>query len=73
MKNALPYQLQDFQLLTLHCLGSQKNVILVSLSGTGKMICGHENDTDLGTKLEKGAQIEQDYREFGVLQGHKDG
>ena len=29
-ENPLPFKLQDFQLITLHCLGSLKNVILVS-------------------------------------------
>ena len=29
----LPFNFQDFQLLTLHCLGSLKNVILLSPTG----------------------------------------
>ena len=32
--NPLPYHLQDFQLLALHCLGSRKNVILISPTGS---------------------------------------
>ena len=42
----LPFKLQDFQLLTLYCLGSLKNVILISPTGTGKMICAY-----LGVKV----------------------
>ena len=38
-ENPLPFELQDFQKLTLHCLGSMKNVILISPTGTGKLIC----------------------------------
>ena len=37
----LPFKLQDFQLLTLHCLGSLKNVVLVAPTGSGKMICSY--------------------------------
>ena len=37
----LPYQLQNFQLLTLHCLGSLKNVVLLAPCGSGKMICSY--------------------------------
>ena len=40
------FQLQDFQLLTLHCLGNLKNVILCVPTGCGKMICSY-----LGTFL----------------------
>ena len=40
-EHPLPFQFQDFQLLTLHCLGSLKNIILVSPTGTGKMICSY--------------------------------
>ena len=40
-ENPLPFQLQDFQRLTLHCLGSLKNVILISPTGSGKMICAY--------------------------------
>ena len=39
--NPLPFKLQDFQLLTLHALGSLKNVILVAPTGCGKMICSY--------------------------------
>ena len=38
-EHPLPYKLQDFQLLTLHCLGSLKNVVLVAPTGCGKMLC----------------------------------
>ena len=40
-ENPLSFKLQDFQLLTLHCLGSLKNVIFVSPTGTGKMLCSY--------------------------------
>ena len=40
-ENPLPFKLQNFQLLTLYCIGSLKNVILVSPTGTGKMICAN--------------------------------
>ena len=33
MSNPLPYKLQEFQLLALHCIGSLKNVILISPTG----------------------------------------
>ena len=33
------FKLQEFQLLTLHCLGNKKNVILISPTGSGKMLC----------------------------------
>ena len=33
-ENHLPFKLQDFQLLTLHCIGSLKNVILISPTGS---------------------------------------
>ena len=32
------FKLADFQLLSLHVLGSQKNLILISPTGSGKMI-----------------------------------
>ena len=32
-ENPLPFKLQQFQLLTLHCIGSLRNVILVSPTG----------------------------------------
>ena len=32
-ENPLPFKLQQFQLLTLHCIGSLKNVILISPTG----------------------------------------
>ena len=40
-EHPLPYKLQDFQLLTLHVLGSKKNVILLAPTGSGKMICAY--------------------------------
>ena len=40
-ENPLPYKFQDFQLITLHCLGSLKNVVLVAPTGAGKMICSY--------------------------------
>ena len=39
LENPLPYQLQEFQLAALHCLGSLKNVILITPTGSGKMLC----------------------------------
>ena len=39
LENPLPFELQDFQLLTLHSLGSLRNVILLAPTGRGKMIC----------------------------------
>ena len=32
-ENPLPFKLEDFQLITLHCIGSLKNVILISPTG----------------------------------------
>ena len=40
-EHPLPYQLQDFQKLSLHALGSQKNVVLISPTGSGKMIIAY--------------------------------
>ena len=37
-ENPIPFRLQDFQLICLHCIGSLQNVILVSPTGSGKMI-----------------------------------
>ena len=34
----LPYKLSDFQLLSLHVLGSTKNLLLVSPAGSGKTL-----------------------------------
>ena len=34
-ENPIGFPLQDFQLLTLHCLGSLKNVALLSPTGSG--------------------------------------
>ena len=33
----LPYKLADFQLLSLHVLGSKKNLVLISPTGSGKV------------------------------------
>ena len=41
IENPLPYKLQDFQKLALHALGSLKNVILISPTGSGKMIVAY--------------------------------
>ena len=38
-ENRVGFKLQDFQLVTLHCLGSLKNVVLVVPTGAGKMLC----------------------------------
>ena len=38
-KNPVGFKLQYFQLLTLYCLGSLKNVVLLSPTGSGKMLC----------------------------------
>lgn len=40
-EHPLHFNLQEFQLITLHCLGSLKNVILLSPTGTGKMLCAY--------------------------------
>ena len=40
-KNKVGYKLQDFQLLTLHCLGSLKNVVLICPTGSGKTLCSY--------------------------------
>ena len=34
----ISFQLAEFQLVSLHCLGNQKNLILVSPTGSGKML-----------------------------------
>ena len=40
-ENPLHYSLQDFQKLALHAIGSLKNVILISPTGSGKMIVAY--------------------------------
>ena len=40
-ENPLPFPLQDFQKIALHAIGSLKNVILVSPTGSGKMIVNY--------------------------------
>ena len=34
----LPFNLSDFQLLSLHVLGSKRNLMLISPTGSGKML-----------------------------------
>ena len=34
----LPFNLSDFQLLSLHVLGSKQNLVLISPTGSGKML-----------------------------------
>ena len=34
----IPFKLADFQLISLHTLGNQKNLILISPTGSGKML-----------------------------------
>ena len=47
-ENPLPFKLQDFQLLTLHCIGSLRNVVLISPTGRSfkhygkKLLCTPE-------------------------------
>ena len=41
LEHPLPFELQDFQKLTLHALGSGQNVILVAPTGCGKMIVAY--------------------------------
>ena len=36
LEHQISFQLQDFQLLTLHALGNLQNVILVNPTGSGK-------------------------------------
>lgn len=40
-ENQIRFKLQDFQMLTLHCLGSLKNVVLICPTGCGKMLCSY--------------------------------
>ena len=40
-ENQIGFKLQDFQMLTLHCLGSLKNVVLICPTGCGKMLCSY--------------------------------
>ena len=35
------FELQEFQMLTMYCLGSLNNVVLVRGTGSGKMICSY--------------------------------
>ena len=61
-ENPLPFELAPFQLLALHALGSKQNVLLLSPTGSGKMlvaqlgvlvlaeIMGVENAVGIGTQ-----------------------
>ena len=40
-ENNIVFKLQDFQLLTLHCLGNLQNVVLICPTGCGKMLCAY--------------------------------
>jgi len=40
-ENPLPFKLQEFQLLCLHCIGSLQNCILLAPTGMGKMVCAY--------------------------------
>ena len=40
-ENQICFKLQDFQMLSLHCLGSLKNVVLICPTGCGKMLCSY--------------------------------
>ena len=58
-ENPLPFKLQQFQLLTLHCIGSLKNVVLISPTGSGKMILAYLSILVLEKvfKVEKGVGL----------------
>ena len=40
-ENPLPFELAEFQKLAIHALGSMKNVILISPTGSGKMLVAY--------------------------------
>ena len=40
-ENPVPFELQEFQLLCLHCIGSLQHCILLAPTGMGKMICAY--------------------------------
>ena len=40
-ENPLPFELADFQTLAIHALGSMRNVILISPTGSGKMLVAY--------------------------------
>ena len=52
-ENPVGFKLQDFQLLSLHCLGSLKNVVLLSPTGSGKMLCAYYGTLVLRKVFEK--------------------
>ena len=37
-ENKIPFKLADFQMLSLHVLGSGRNLVLISPTGSGKML-----------------------------------
>ena len=39
----IPFKLADFQMLSLHVLGSRNNLVLISPTGSGKMLGEHTN------------------------------
>ena len=41
VENPLPFELQDFQKLALHAIGNFQNVILISPTGSGKMLVAY--------------------------------
>ena len=53
-EHPLPYQLKDFQKLVLHQIGSLNNVILVSPTGSGKMVVIYQNLKEFLECLEEG-------------------
>ena len=58
-EHPLPFKLMNFQLLTIHALGSLKNVILLAPTGAGKMICAYYGILVLQKifKIEKGVGL----------------
>ena len=41
VENPLPFELQDFQKLALHAIGNLQNVILITPTGSGKMVVSY--------------------------------
>ena len=56
-ENRVGFKLQDFQLVTLHCLGSLKNVVLVVPTGAGKMLCSYLGTLVLRKVFEKSTGV----------------
>ena len=50
-ENPLPFQLADFQKLAIHAIGSLQNVVLVSPTGSGKMLVAYLSILVLQKKL----------------------